>query len=233
MKTKKFALLFSALFFLSITSCELLNNNEVIFVNIDTTKELKTLTLQPGSEGKDANFNSLNPNALGGSSNDVSVMAWTNSGNSVTVRSIIDFDLSAIPDGATIKSAYLSLYNNNTSVNNSGKHSDYATYGTVGADNAAYLKRITSSWDESTVTWNTQPSTIGTNQVLIPSSTDIHQDYPNIDVTALIQDIYNNKSTSFGIMIQLRTEGYYRGLILASSDHPDSTKRPKLVINYE
>lgn len=240
MKPKIITLLFAALLFLSFASCNLLENNEVIFVYIDTTSTdsvpqvaLKTLTLQPGSEGKDAYINSLFPNAIGGLSNDFCVMAWTNSSNPVTVRSMIDFDLSAIPQGSTIKSAYLSLYNNPTSVNNSGKHSDYATYGSIGADNATYLKRVTSNWDESTISWNTQPTTTSINQVLIPSSTDIHQDYPNIDVTKLIKDIYNNKSTSFGMMLQLRTEAYYRGLIFASGDNADPTKRPKLVINYQ
>jgi hypothetical protein len=159
-------------------------------------------------------------------------MAWTSGGNPVVVRSLINFDLSSIPDGTTIKSAKLSLYNNSTSVNNSGKHSEESVYPGTGGENAAYLKRITSSWDESNVTWNNQPTTSSQNQVSLAASTDAHQNYTDIDVTPLIQDIINNRPTSFGIMLMLQTESYYRGLIFASGDNADATKRPKIIIVY-
>lgn len=204
--------------------------NTVSFTTLNNTT---TLTLQPGAEGKDASYRSLIPTENNGNAKDFNTMAWTNSGTPVYVRSVIDFDFSTIPDGSTIESAILSLWNDSTSLNNSGKHSEAAVYPLTGGDNGAYLRRITSTWDESTVTWNTQPTTTTINQVSILPSTDPHQDYPTIDVTTLVQDIINNKSTSFGLMLILQTEVYYRGLILASSDNLDPTKRPKLVVVYK
>lgn len=196
------------------------------------TAPITTLTLQPASEGKDGYYNDLNPSAIGGATTSFCAMAWTNAGNPVLVRAVIDFDLSSIPAGTTITSAYLSLYNDPTSANNSGKHSEASVYPLTGGDNGAYLRRITSTWDESTICWNTQPTTSTVNQVLLPASTDPHQDYTDVDITPLIQDIINNKSTSFGMMLILKTEDYYRGLIFASSDNADPTNRPKLVVNY-
>lgn len=186
-----------------------------------------TITLQPDSEsGKDAYFKDSSPNLNQGNHTDFSAIAWTNGGVPVLVRSVIDFDFSQIPSGAIINSAYLSLYNNPTSPNNSGHHSSQD------GPNTAILRRITSTWDESTVTWNTQPGTSSNNEVYIPQSTSVNQDYPSIDVTALVQDIIDNPSQSFGFMISLNTEQLYRCMILASSDHLDPTKHPKLVITY-
>lgn len=196
------------------------------------TAPMITLTLQPGAEGKDGYYNDLNPASIGGNTTGFCAMAWTNSGNPVIVRAVIDFDLSSIPAATTIKSAYLSLYNDPTNLNNTGKHSEASVYPLTGGDNGAYLRRITSTWDESTICWNTQPTTTTTNQVSLAPSTDPHQDYTDINVTTLIQDIVNNKATSFGMMLILKTESYYRGLIFGSSDNADATNRPKLVVNY-
>lgn len=190
------------------------------------------LTLQPGSEGKDAYISSLYPTANMGTHPDFNCMAWTSGGNSVIVRSMLEFDLSSIPEGTSLKSAKLSLYNNPTSNNNSGKHSEASVYPSTGGDNGGYLRRITSTWDESIVNWNTQPSTTAASQVSLQASSDAHQDYTEIDVTSLFQDIINNKSNSFGIMLMLKTEIYYRGLVFASSDNLDTTKNPKLIIKY-
>lgn len=41
-----------------------------------------------------------------------------------------------------------------------------------------------------------------------------------------------NPNTSFGLMLKLQTESTYRSIIMSSSDHADSTKWPKLVIDY-
>jgi len=186
-----------------------------------------TITLQPDSaSGKDAYFKDLTPTLNQGSHPDFTALAWTNGGNPVIAKSVIDFDFSSIPSGSTINSAYLSLYNNSTSPNNSGQHSS------MDGPNTAVLKRITSSWDEFTITWNNQPSTSSINEAQLPQSTSTNQDYTNIDVTLLVQDIIDNPSTSFGFMISLETELYYRCMILSSSDHIDSTKHPKLIVTY-
>src|SRR5262249_35786347 len=116
---------------------------------------------------------------------DFAAAAWTNMGNPSNERSLVQFDLSSIPPSAQITSALLSLFHNPTPASAPG-HSQ------LSGPNDALLQRITSTWDEMTVTWNTQPTTTTQNQVTLPPSTSATQDYTNIDVTALVQDMVNN-----------------------------------------
>jgi hypothetical protein len=168
----------------------------------------------------DSKSNQVNNNF--GADDNFASWSWTIGGNLTNVRSLIDFDLSSIPSNAIVNSAKLSLYCNTTS---------YVTQLNSGT-NASYLSRITSPWDENTVTWNTQPTITTTNQVLLSTSSSASQNYLNIDIKNLIDDIRANPTSSYGLMLQLATETIYRSLILASSDHADSTKRPKLEICY-
>ena len=186
-----------------------------------------TIVLQPGSLlGKDAYFRNLRPDSNQGSHTSFTSIAWTYSSVPVIARSIIDFDFSLIPSEAVIISAELSLYNNPKSQNNNGQHS------TLNGSNTVVLKRVTSRWNETTVTWNNQPTTTSVNQVFIPQSTSPNQDYTNIDITRLVQDVIDNPSSSYGFMMSLETEEFYRAMIFSSSDHPDPSKHPKLVIRY-
>ncbi len=185
------------------------------------------LTLQPGAvEGKDVILNGrpsqVNNNF--GIHPDILASAWTYGGIPGVLRTLIEFDLSVIPNGAAIISADLSLFFNPTSAN--------AGHSNLSGPNTSILQRVTSSWDEMTVTWNTQPTTTTGNEVTLAQSISNTQDYPDIDVTALVQDMVNNPSTSFGFMIRLITESYYRSLLFASSDNADSTNWPKLEICY-
>src|SRR5205823_1863887 len=58
------------------------------------------------------------------------------------------------------------------------------------------------------------------------------QDYTNIDVTALVQDMITNPTSNYGLMLQLVDDTAYRKLIFASSDNADPAKHPKLDICY-
>jgi hypothetical protein len=199
-------------------------------LNLALVAQPVTLTLRPGlTNGKDAMIHGLATqvsNNFGGTY-ELTASAWTY-GNPVGItRSLIGFDLSVIPAGATIQSAYLSLYAwdmfNGTG---SGQHS------TSSGSNAAYIERVMSPWDEMTVTWDTQPSTTNLNQVTIPASTSPTQNYPNIDVTAMVTDMIASPASSHGFMIKLISEVHYRRLNFCSSEHPDSLKRPMLQITY-
>ena len=84
-----------------------------------------TLTLQPnGIWGKDA-FVSSNVLSTGqGNSHEFDAAAWTIAGLPLTIRGLIDFDLSSLPTGASIQSAQLTLYNNPNAQNGytNGEH---------------------------------------------------------------------------------------------------------------
>lgn len=203
-------------------------------ITFTTSSSIITLTLQPGIEGKDAHISDLYPDNSSGNDivEEMFIAAWTNSGINVTFRGLIDFDLSAIPENATIESAYLSLFNDSTASNNNGHHSDVIVYPLTGGDNGAYIQRITTNWNEDNISWNTQPATTTTSQVLLPPSFDSHQNYEDINITALVQDYIDNKSTSFGFMIRQITETKYRGLIFATGENTDSSIHPKLVVKF-
>lgn len=189
-----------------------------------------TLTLRPdGLEGKDATLWSCMPDANFGNDRDYEAMAWT--WNSLglasgVLRGVMEFDLSTIPAGSCIKSARLSLYNNPESSENKGEHAS------LSGSNKALLQRITEPWEEDLVSWENQPDATDKNEVNLRESTRVHEDYLNIDVTGLVQDMVDFPSESFGFLIKLETEAFYRAVIFASSDHPEAKLRPRLVVIF-
>jgi hypothetical protein len=200
-------------------------SNEIL-VSVSST--IHSLTLQPnGTVGVDAlvsNYStSINNNY--GANPEFEAYNWTISSTPFINRSFIRFDFSSLPANATILQAKLTLYNNPTTPDGEGAHSS------LSGSNAGWLQRVTSPWNESTITWNNQPSTTTANQVAVPQSTSEHQDY-DLDITTLAQAMAANQSTNYGFMLRSQTEVNYRALIFASSDYSDSTKRPKLSIIY-
>ncbi len=82
------------------------------------------------------------------------------------------------------------------------------------------------------MTWNNQPATTTQNQVTLAQSTSTHQDYLNIDVTALVNDMVHDPTNSHGFMFKLITEVQWRCMLFASSDHVDTARHPKLEVCY-
>jgi hypothetical protein len=191
------------------------------YVDVIYTGTVNSLVLQPDAAvGKDA-YISNRPDLINTNfGSDYSIWAATWTYNSVlgTSRSLLQFDLSAIPAGTTLQSAELTLYGG-------GEH---VTIGNSG-DNVCYLKRVTAPWNENTVTWNNQPATTTTNAITLAASTGGIQNYV-INVLPLIQDM--RTSGNYGFMLQLATEETYRNLSFYSSDHTDPKLRPRLQINY-
>ncbi len=185
------------------------------------------LTLQPNAaDGKDTLLSDNIPNDSQGNSTELNAGAWTIFGSPVKLRGLLGFDLSSVPSGATIQYANLTLYNNPNAQNGygNGQHSH------VSGSNESVLQRITSSWDENT-TWNNQPSSTSTNQVILPEDTDPYQDYV-VDVKQLVQDMIADPSAGYGFLLRLQEEAYYRILVFASSDHPNADLHPKLELCY-
>lgn len=190
------------------------------------------MIFQPSSsDGKDASIISVIPFQNLGESPDLDLLAWTwyaaglGAGNK---RALIYFDLKNIPSNAVITEAKLDLYFNANSPN----FGSVAQLSGSNTSNQSVIKKITQPWEELGVNWSNQPATSPENQVFIPSNTGLETD-ASIDITSLVRDQYTNPEESFGFMISLVNEQFYRSMLFASSDHTDSSKRPKLTIKYQ
>lgn len=183
----------------------------------------KLITLKPNAaNGKDAEVFSRQPTQnLNGQvfrSNH-----WTFSGNAGIIRGLLDFDLSSIPQNASIITAYLSLYSPDLS--SAEFHS--------GENNASYLSRIIEPWSETLVNWNNQPKTTEVNRVSLEKSVSERQDYFNVNITNLVKDQITNKDQSFGFMLSLQDESeVYNRMAFCSSDNSNSLKHPNLEVCY-
>lgn len=188
----------------------------------------QSLNLQPAAdEGRDAIIHGLQSetNVNYGDNPQFVTAAWTFNGEPGIVRSILSFDVSPIPVNAIIVSAKLSLFAWDFS-SGMGQHSS------LSGPNDFWIERITSEWNESTVTWNTQPTTTELNRVGLSESTSPDQDYLEIDISLLVQEMVANPANNFGFMIKLKDENYYRRINFCSSDHPVDKFHPKLEIVY-
>lgn len=189
----------------------------------DEKEKQVVLTLQPGGDqGKDAVISKIVPDKNFGELEDIHLYAWTQDGMLNVNRVVIDFDLSSIPTDAQIDRAVLSLFFNSTS-RYGNEHS---------GDNRFIIQRITSAWNESTVSWDTEPGTITTHRVSVDGSITAKQDFTDIDITNLIRDMMDNKDDSYGLMLRLEEEEVYKRLLFASSDNQNKSLRPKLEVYY-
>ncbi|HTA27717.1 MAG TPA: DNRLRE domain-containing protein [Bacteroidia bacterium] len=193
-------------------------SNMGMLINAQTTLHLR-------SNASDY-LDNYTPTLNQGTSKEIDAIAWTAGGTPFVSRSVLNFDLSAIPAHSTILSAYLSLWGDTNTGNAEGD-----SY--LSGSNAWLIQRVTSSWNANTVNWNTQPTTTVTNEVSMPQSTSIYEIFNNINVTALMQDIINNSPNNYGLLFRLQTESYYRSMVFCSSQYPDTNEIPLLVITYQ
>ena len=200
----------------------------VISAHFSTYFSQTTLILQPDAiHGKDALLSNVasEENMNYGENHQFVADAWLFTGLPGVIRSIIEFDYSSLPNDAIISNASLSFYGWDAT-------SQLGQHATTSGPNNSYLERITTSWNESSVSWNSQPNTTTLNRLSIPESTSSVQNYIDMDVTTLFQDMIANPGSSFGFMIKLQNEAYYRRMNFCSSDHSNPALRPKLTITY-
>jgi hypothetical protein len=154
--------------------------------------------------------------------------SWTCGGYPCIGRTLMSTDLSALPANITVIDARLSLY-----ADPACTYLGYFGQPTYGGNNRSVIRRVTGAWDPNTVTWNNQPSITKVHQVYLHSSQSDVQDYLNLDVTKMIQDMINNPSSNHGILLQMNDEfNHYKSMIFGSCLHPDENLRPKFVITY-
>ncbi len=194
-----------------------------------TAEAQNTLVLTPSQDAPIAyhdNYNSANANYNYAPHCSAISQPGATGGVNKT-RGLMEFDLSSIPDTATIFGAFLNL-------SASGPLSDIGQVTQVGhmGQNASHLQRITSLWNANTVTWNNQPTTTNVDAVPLAQSTYSQENYLSIDVTALVQTMVLDPSNSFGFELKLDNETPSRGILIFGGNAPELDKRPSLVVVY-
>ena len=182
----------------------------------------------------------------------VYIKAWTWTDIGCTTgqqRMLIRFNgLSSIPTSADIVSATLILQTPQTMPNDPNFAGNSYYTGSGFPTNPGWLKRIvpgtgpSTYWDEQNITWNQFQTNFSTdpnsaNWVTIPSSTGQYNTTTTLNVTAIVQQIINELATNAyannGFQLELQTEINYRAQYWASSDYPDSTFWPELIVTYK
>ncbi|HEY6956839.1 MAG TPA: DNRLRE domain-containing protein, partial [Flavisolibacter sp.] len=132
--------------------------------------------------------------------------------------------LSSIPSSATITSAKLTLFSTTTPLNGDLIHAN------SGPDNTMLIQRVTGSWSEATTNWANQPGGDAASQIVIPHTTQPFLDLVDIDVTNQVKAMVAGSNNGF--LLKLQTEAIYNSRLFYSMKAADTTKRPRLVVQY-
>jgi hypothetical protein len=193
----------------------------------------KMVVIQPGPErGKDAMVSNLEPEKNFGGHKYFEATFLTEPVLTVmrSNRSLIFFNLDTLPKSAIIKKVSLQLFYDlpipfsNTYPTDVYPSAGIAWYGGV-------LQQIVEPWEENKVTWNTQPKTIETNQVLIPPFIR-NVNFIEVDVTRLFVSPEANPLPNHGMLFRLWPTDKFPGFRFASSDYAEPKMRPRLTIQY-
>lgn len=175
-----------------------------------TTTE-NTVVIEPTD---DATISEPDPNVNSGNSDSI-ILRNTETWN---LEGLIKFNLSAVPSNVTIMIAGLqAFYHDNEDGNPSG--------------NQVNLYRITSDWDEETVTWNNQPSYVGepSSSAIIPATIN-NWVYWNATGDTLL--FYDGSTPNYGWRLKDITFDWDNAKIyFRSKDYIEY--HPHLIIGYE
>jgi hypothetical protein len=204
-----------------------------LVLKIPWGQQYRTLVLQPGPEkGKDAMISNLEPDKNFG---DYKYFEATFLSEPILTvmrsnRSLIWFNTDSLPKSAIIKKVTLGLHYDlpipfdNTFVTDIYPSSGIVWYGGV-------LQQIIEPWEESKVTWNSQPKTTEANQVFIPPFIR-NTNFIEVDVTKLFVPANASVLPNYGMLFKLWPTDKFPGFRFASSDFADPGMRPRLTIFY-
>ena len=191
------------------------NANQTTYLNPPLTyASTQTITLQPGSEGKDAGVSSAVPESNYGTQD----FSFIGSLGTTIIRLYIQFDLSSVPNDAIITDADLKLYQD-------------SSWGTNNYSIGLY--KVASDWDESTIDWDPQP-TSSADAEIISNITALATTWKSWDIDTLVQGWLDGTITNYGMVLKDTDEVSVDTLaIFRTSDYTtDTTKRPILEIDY-
>jgi hypothetical protein len=130
--------------------------------------------------------------------------------------SLVSFDVSSIPSGATISAATLTLCTVSLSAQGAGRVHE--------------LHAVTSGWGENSVTWNTQPSISSalTDSVVVPSSPACL----TFDVSSDVQAWVDGSATNLGWELNVATESGNHWVEYGTRESGTAADRPRLDVTY-
>ena len=189
--------------------------NETTYLNpLLAGASIQYITLQPGPVGKDAAISSTLPADNFGNE----TTSWVGYFSTTITRLYIQFNLSSVPANARIADADLLLY-------------QYFTFGV--SDFTIELQKINNNWDESTISWDLQPTRssdpINTSNITAGITT-----WKSWDIDDLVQAWLDGGIANYGVVLKDidETSGDTMAYFYTSDYTTDTTKRPKLVISY-
>jgi len=149
---------------------------------------------------------------------------------------LIKWDLSVIPQGATIQSATLSLF---LQGNGGDASYDLSVHKVINKDpvisiTTGFTYDGSNSWTANSCCFNGVPLAQGDIAVAEDVQTlDKTNGYKTWTVTQMVQDWVNNGTTNFGMMVNSDpVAAADSNRIFSSNEHSQINQRPKLVITY-
>lgn len=134
------------------------------------------------------------------------------------LRSYLDFNFSSLPAAAEITSASLYL----RQISQTLGSTDTLTFD---------LYRVTGSWSESTITWDTQPATEATATITGLSAPLLTtEQWVSWDITTLVDELITEGDT--GIMLRAQSEVLANDYKSFYTKEGDTSKKAYIVINY-
>lgn len=170
-----------------------------------------TLVLQPDPDtGKDSMLDSWYPTRNWGASS----LLMVNYGRGKKVRGIVEFTgLSAIPANSKVNSAKLELWKQQSN----NPNDNFGIY------------RVTASWQEMLVRWDTQPAH---NSTAYAKTLVQGGKWYEWDIKTLVQEWVNRTYPNYGFKLIRDDEGGDYWPLFVSSDFRTSDYRPKLTVDY-
>ena len=200
-----------------------------LFVQQTKAQVPVTITTATGTTGQDAQIwytpacSVLSATQNFGGSTSMAAMAWT--WNSIgcgygEIVAYLQFDLSSIPANQVFESATLNLFYPPGHVNQQAGQNDL------------YIQRVTTPWQEATITWATGvPLHTTVGQVSVPAATNPTQNY-SINVSGLVNEWICNGEANEGLRIALQNYTTYRSAVFATRDHANPALHPQLVMQF-